>query len=247
MRKKTSSSLRKKRRNRPLVVLLLLLAAGSVGYVVGVPLVQTSVAASSSPSDFAVPLVEQIHFRLFELLIFGCVLSWTCYSIIGKTAMRGLTPLAAVCWSSIAGTLLLLIPALQYGSLPEALSFSLTVWCSIGYLGLVGTVVGFLWYFEGIQSIGPSRAAVFINFVPVNGVLLATLLLGEQLDISLLGGGLLEPRRGNAVKDIQPAFCRPSCFSFLRCTGLARVTLGFPHDGLSFFLGLYRAAFKPER
>jgi drug/metabolite transporter (DMT)-like permease len=126
-----------------------------------------------------------------ELLIFGCVLSWTCYSIIGKTAMRGLTPLAAVCWSSIAGTLLLLIPALQYGSLPEALSFSLTVWCSIGYLGLFGTVVGFLWYFEGIQSIGPSRAAVFINFVPVNGVLLATLLLGEPLDISLLGGGLL--------------------------------------------------------
>jgi drug/metabolite transporter (DMT)-like permease len=126
-----------------------------------------------------------------ELLIFGCVLSWTLYSIIGKTAMRGLSPLAAVCWSSIAGTLLLLLPALYYGSLTEALDFSLTVWASIGYLGLFGTVVGFLWYFEGIQIIGPSRAAVFINFVPVNGVLLATLLLGEPLDISLLGGGLL--------------------------------------------------------
>ena len=49
-------------------------------------------------------------------------------------------------------------------------------WIVIGYLGLFGTVIGFLWYFQGIQSIGPSRAAVFINFVPVNGVLLATLL-----------------------------------------------------------------------
>ena len=126
-----------------------------------------------------------------ELLIFGCVLSWTLYSVIGKTAMRGLSPLAAVCWSSIAGTLMLLIPALQYGSLSEALGYSFNVWASIGYLGLFGTVVGFLWYFEGIQTIGPSRAAVFINFVPVNGVLLATLLLGEPLDISLLGGGLL--------------------------------------------------------
>ena len=85
----------------------------------------------------------------------------------------------------------MLIPALKYGSLPEALNFSLTVWASVGYLGLFGTVIGFLWYFEGIQSIGPSRAAVFINFVPVNGVLMATLLLGEPLDISLLGGGLL--------------------------------------------------------
>lgn len=126
-----------------------------------------------------------------ELLISGCVLSWTLYSIIGKTAMRGLSPLAAVCWSSMAGTLLLLIPALSYGSFPEALHFSWAVWLSIAYLGMFGTVIGFLWYFEGIQKIGPSRAAVFINFVPVNGVLLATLLLGEPLDISLLGGGLL--------------------------------------------------------
>ncbi|PLX81249.1 MAG: EamA family transporter [Desulfuromonas sp.] len=126
-----------------------------------------------------------------ELLIFGCVLSWTLYSIIGKTAMRGLSPLAAVCWSSLAGTLLLLFPALYYGSLPESVGFSWMTWLSIGYLGLFGTVIGFLWYFEGIQKIGPSRAAVFINFVPVNGVLLATLLLGETLDLSLLGGGLL--------------------------------------------------------
>jgi drug/metabolite transporter (DMT)-like permease len=126
-----------------------------------------------------------------ELLISGCVLSWTLYSIIGKSAMRGLSPLAAVCWSSMAGTLMLLVPALYYGSVQEALRFSWTVWVSIGYLGLFGTVVGFLWYFEGIQKIGPSRAAVFINFVPVNGVLLATLLLGEALDISVLGGGLL--------------------------------------------------------
>lgn len=126
-----------------------------------------------------------------EMLLFGCVLSWTLYSVIGKTVMRGLSPLAAVCWSSIAGTLLLLVPALIYGSLNEALKFSWPVWLSIGYLGLFGTVIGFLWYFEGIQKIGPSRAAVFINFVPVNGVLLATLILGEPLDLSLVTGGAL--------------------------------------------------------
>jgi len=126
-----------------------------------------------------------------ELLIFGCVLSWTLYSIIGKTAMRGLTPLAAVCWSSIAGTLLLFFPALLHGSFAEALHFTFSAWLGIAYLGLFGTVIGFLWYFQGIQQIGPSRAAVFINFVPVNGVLLATLLLGEPLTFSLLGGGVL--------------------------------------------------------
>jgi len=126
-----------------------------------------------------------------ELLIVGCVASWTLYSIIGKTAMRGLSPLAAVCWSAIVGTLFLLLPAAYYGSFNEMWTFAWLDWLNIAYLGLFGTVIGFFWYFQGIQTIGPSRAAVFINFVPVNGVLLATLILGEELSLSLLVGGFL--------------------------------------------------------
>ena len=126
-----------------------------------------------------------------ELLIFGCVLSWSLYSIIGKTAMRGLSPLVTVCYSAVAGTLLLLVVALVDGSLVGALAYPPSAWLALSYLGVFGTVIGFLWYFQGIQSIGPSRAAVFINFVPVNGVLLATLILGEPLTLSLLSGGAL--------------------------------------------------------
>ena len=44
---------------------------------------------------------------------------------------------------------------------------------------------------SGIQLTCPSRAVVFIHFVPVNGVLLATLFLGEPLTLSLLTGGAL--------------------------------------------------------
>jgi drug/metabolite transporter (DMT)-like permease len=126
-----------------------------------------------------------------ELLLFGCVLCWTLYSILGKSAMTGLSPLAAVTWSSLAGACFLAVPAALNGSFAEALRIPLLGWVSIAYLGLFGTVVGFLWYFEGIKAIGPSRAGVFINFVPVNGVLLATLLLGEPLSLSLVAGGAL--------------------------------------------------------
>ncbi len=126
-----------------------------------------------------------------ELLIFGCVISWTLYSVIGKTAMKGLSPLVSVCYSAIAGTILLFFVALAQGDLAAVVRYPLTAHISLVYLGMFGTVVGFLWYFQGIQAIGPSRAAVFINFVPVNGVLLATLILGEPLTLSLLTGGLL--------------------------------------------------------
>lgn len=143
-----------------------------------------------------------------ELLVFGCVLSWTLYSVIGKTVLRGLSPLTAVCWSSMAGTFFLLFPAMSYGCLPQALAFAWPVWLSIAYLGLFGTVVAFLWYFEAIQKIGPSRAAVFINFVPVNGVLLATLLLGEPLDISILVGGFLVVLGAYLANAPRPLFWR---------------------------------------
>ena len=126
-----------------------------------------------------------------ELLIFGCVLSWTLYSIIGKIAMRGLSPLVAVCYSSLAGALMLFLLALGQGQLTTVFSYPPTAWLALFYLGLFGTVIGFFWYFQAIARIGPSRAAVFINFVPVNGVLLATLILNEPLTLSLLTGGAL--------------------------------------------------------
>lgn len=126
-----------------------------------------------------------------EWLILGCVASWSLYSLIGKSAMHGMTPLAAVTCSSIAGTLLLAIPATLAGTLNEITSIPLAGWLSIGYLGVFGTVVGFLWYFQGIRQIGASRAAIFINFVPLNGVLLAMLVLDEPLTLALLSGGVL--------------------------------------------------------
>jgi hypothetical protein len=59
------------------------------------------------------------------------------------------------------------------------------------YLGVFGTVVGFVWYYEGIKSIGPSRASQFINLVPVSAIVLAFFLLDEPITASLAIGAAL--------------------------------------------------------
>ena len=56
---------------------------------------------------------------------------------------------------------------------------------------MFGTVIGFIWYYEGVKAIGPSRAAVFNNLVPVSGVLLAALVLGEPVLMSMVVGAVL--------------------------------------------------------
>jgi drug/metabolite transporter (DMT)-like permease len=56
------------------------------------------------------------------------------------------------------------------------------------YLGFFGTVLGFVWYYQGIQHIGAIKASVFINFVPISAIVLSFFILREPLTGSLLLG-----------------------------------------------------------
>lgn len=125
-----------------------------------------------------------------ELAILGCVFSWVSYSLIGKAVMNSLSPLVSVTYSSVVGVVALFAPAYSEGLFKQIANFTGLVWLSLAYLGLFGTVLGFLWYYEGIKHIGPGKASQFINFVPISAILLAFLLLGEPITLSLLVGGL---------------------------------------------------------
>jgi drug/metabolite transporter (DMT)-like permease len=126
-----------------------------------------------------------------ELLILGCVCSWVIYTLLGKRVMRGLTPLTAVTYSCVAGTLMLSFPAYRDGLLQPLMVMPLSALLSLLYLALFGTVLGFVWYYQAVQAIGPTRAGQFINLVPVSAVLFGALLLGEPVTWSLLLGGSL--------------------------------------------------------
>ena len=123
-----------------------------------------------------------------ELAIFGCVLSWVSYSILGKPLMGSLSPLASVCYSSLAGTIMLFFPAVFKGLFVSLPGYGVLEWGSLFYLGFFGTVLGFLWYYQGIRSIGPMKAGIFINFVPVSAVILSYFILHETVTREILVG-----------------------------------------------------------
>ena len=126
-----------------------------------------------------------------EIYILGCVASWVAYSLVGKIIMKDFSPLAAVTYSCIIGGAALLTPALLENITGLIGGFYLRDWIGILYLGFFGTVLGFIWYYQGIKAIGPSRASVFINFVPVSGVFFGWLMLDEAVNLSLLTGAAL--------------------------------------------------------
>ena len=126
-----------------------------------------------------------------DLFILGCVLSWSTYSLLGKRVIRDLSPLLATSHAAAIGVTGLFIPALMEGMPTFVGMYSLVDWSNLAYLGIFGTVIGFVWYYDGIRRIGPSRASLFINFVPISAILLAHVILGEPLTPSLLVGAIM--------------------------------------------------------
>ena len=140
----------------------------------------------------SIAVVRSLSFNPGDLLMLGAPLAWALYTIVGKKVLRSFSPLVATAYASLFGTLLLLPAAALEGSLLSGVH-RLTAygWIAVLQLALLGTVVGFVWWYEGVEALGASRAAVFVNLVPVFGVLLSALILSEKMDLSQLAGGIL--------------------------------------------------------
>lgn len=128
---------------------------------------------------------------LGELFMLGCVISWMSYTLLGKAVMAELSPFAATTYACATGALLLLGPAIAEGLGGAIATATPTTWASLLYLGILGSAVGFSWYYDGLRQLGPARAGVFINLVPVFAIALAALFLQETPTSSLLLGGSL--------------------------------------------------------
>ncbi len=156
---------------------------------IGIPLSILGAAVVISKGDLG--RIAAGGVGLGELCILGCVLNWAIYSLVGKVAMRRLSPLVCVSYSSLAGAIALAVPALFEGLPQTVRRASLLDWTSIAYLAVFGTVLGFVWFYQGVRLIGTTRAGLFINFVPISAVILAFLMLHEPITWSLAVGAIL--------------------------------------------------------
>jgi drug/metabolite transporter (DMT)-like permease len=143
-----------------------------------------------------------------ELLLFGCVLGWVSYTLIGRGVLVRVTPLATTTWAALFGGAMLALAALFERPWAAVAALPARGWLAIAYIGIFGTVLAFLFFSEGVRRIGPSRTAIFINFVPVFGVAFAALFLGEPILASMIIGGLMVI--GGVLLTTRPAPARAS-------------------------------------
>ena len=126
-----------------------------------------------------------------EMLLLGTAVSWVAYTLISRHCSRHFSALALTFGGCLTGWLMLTAAALADGSLLALSATTWRGWTSIVFLGVLGTALAFTWYSQAIAQIGTTKAAAFINLVPVFAVLLGALLLDERIGAAVLTGGAL--------------------------------------------------------
>lgn len=124
-----------------------------------------------------------------DALLVGAACCWASFTILSRGATRRFDPVTANVHATGVGALLLLPLSFLGGGWGRLAAAPVTAWTAIGYLSLLGTVLAFVLFSEGVRLIGSARATAFTLLVPIFGVLASVLVLGERLRALLVAGG----------------------------------------------------------
>ncbi|WP_223702492.1 DMT family transporter [Sutcliffiella deserti] len=118
------------------------------------------------------------QFNPGDLWMLAAVCIWGIYSVCSKWASSSTSPMMAVLYSGIFGLMVLLpfnITKLHIANIDGPFIGAIL------YTGIISTVVCMVLWNIGVKNIGATTSGLFLNFNPIFTVILAFILLGEQL------------------------------------------------------------------
>ncbi len=130
-------------------------------------------------------------------LIVLALMSWALYTIGSRRVMERFSPLT-VNWTTLLISIFLQIPLLLTNNkmmVHGIQTVPMAGWLALGYVVVFATALGQQAWLYGVEGVGPSRAGIFVNLIPVSALVLSFLLLGESIGgreilgiILILGG-----------------------------------------------------------
>lgn len=125
-----------------------------------------------------------------DVLVLLDVFIWGIYSVLSRVLTRSHSALVVTAYSIwIAVPFLLGAAFFEWLSFPPLINLR-TIAAGI-YIALFPTCIAFLSWNEGVRRVGPARAMAFYNLLPVYGVLLGVVFLGEAPTWTQFAGGSL--------------------------------------------------------
>jgi drug/metabolite transporter (DMT)-like permease len=152
----------------------------------GVILALMGVAVIVTQGELAQLLKFQLHRG--DLFVIAGVLCWALYTVYLHLRPPELTQLAFAGITMLAGTATILPFFLWEAWMGAVTLVTPAVLAGIFYLSLFPSILAYLFWNHAVGQVGANRAGLFIYLMPVFGVLLSSLFLGEAIRLFHLAG-----------------------------------------------------------
>ncbi|MEM3570122.1 MAG: DMT family transporter [Thermoproteota archaeon] len=134
-------------------------------------------------------IVNQVPLNAYATAFFRVLFASLAYAgfiILSKKTLENCSSLTVASYSYLASTLIL-SPSL----LSMTPSLNLSSWILLFILGVFNTAFAVTLYLNGLRLIKAQKAVVFTYLEPVSAAIAGFILLGQQLTLQTLTGGLM--------------------------------------------------------
>lgn len=124
------------------------------------------------------------------LIVLGAPLSFAAYNVLLKPLLGRHDLLALTAATSLAGTVALL-PFARPSTVETVAEATATEAALLLYLGVLATLLGYIFWNVGLKGLGPTRAVTYAYGIPPLAVAFGAIFLGETVTVWLALGGTL--------------------------------------------------------
>jgi drug/metabolite transporter (DMT)-like permease len=132
-----------------------------------------------------------LKFNFGDMLMILAVILWSIYSLIVQKVSKHLSSFSVFGYSLGIGFLLMIPAVLIELSFVSIQKIDYSEVAALFYLGIFPSVCSFLFWNRAVVLIGPSKSSIFLNLIPIFGATAAFLVLGEEITVYHVVGGLL--------------------------------------------------------
>ncbi len=124
------------------------------------------------------------------LIVLGAPLAFALYNVILKPLLGRYDLLALTAATSLVGTLGL-APFVRGSTVDTAVDATVSEGALLLYLGVLATLLGYIFWNAGLKGLGPTRAVTYAYAIPPLAVTFGAVFLDEPVTIWLALGGVL--------------------------------------------------------
>jgi drug/metabolite transporter (DMT)-like permease len=125
-----------------------------------------------------------------DLLMMIAAICWASYAVISKKASANYSPIKITSYAFLVCVIVLIPFVIMEKPWVYIPNTTATGWISVIYMSVFASVGGYLIQQISIKKIGPSKTSLYINLVPVFSMVLAFLILKENISFIKISAGL---------------------------------------------------------